>query len=103
VSLVAKSESLNNFVVFCKQHIRGSEKSEAQVFLDRFFRAFGHKGALEAGASYETRVAKGSKNNKIGFADLVWKPRVLIEMKKRGEDLKKHYRDLNENKELKKV
>jgi len=91
VSLVATSESLHNFVFFCNQHIRGSEKSEAQVFLDRFFKAFGHKGALEAGATYETRVAKGSKNNKIGFADLVWKPRVLIEMKKRGEDLKKHY------------
>ncbi|WP_048753892.1 DNA methyltransferase, partial [Crocosphaera watsonii] len=26
-----------------------------------------------------------------GFADLVWKPRVLIEMKKRGESLDKHY------------
>jgi SAM-dependent methyltransferase len=88
---VEKSESLHNFVVFCKQHIRGSEKSEAQVFLDRFFKAFGHKGALEAGATYETKVTKGSKNSKIGFADLVWKPRVLIEMKKRGEDLKKHY------------
>ena len=88
---VKKSESLHNFVAFCKQHIRGSEKSEAQVFLDRFFKAFGHKGALEAGATYETKVTKGSKNSKIGFADLVWKPRVLIEMKKRGEDLKKHY------------
>jgi SAM-dependent methyltransferase len=88
---VEKSENLHNFVVFCKQHIKGSEKSEAQVFLDRFFKAFGHKGALEAGATYETKVTKGSKNSKIGFADLVWKPRVLIEMKKRGEDLKKHY------------
>ena len=26
------------------------------------------------------------------FADLVWKPVVLIEMKKRGEDLTRHYR-----------
>ncbi|HUZ06803.1 MAG TPA: type IIL restriction-modification enzyme MmeI, partial [Candidatus Paceibacterota bacterium] len=26
------------------------------------------------------------------FADLVWKPVVLIEMKKRGTDLQKHYR-----------
>jgi hypothetical protein len=89
--LVATAESLHNFVYFCKQHIRGNEKSEAQVFLDRFFRAFGHKGALEAGATYEQRVVKGSKRDKTGFADLVWKPRVLIEMKKRGEDLSKHY------------
>ncbi len=91
MSLAANPESLHNFVTFCKQHIRGSEKAEAQVFLDRFFKAFGHRGALEAGATYETKVAQGSKNKKTGFADLVWKPRVLIEMKKRGEDLKKHY------------
>ena len=26
------------------------------------------------------------------FADLVWKPVVLVEMKKRGTDLRKHYR-----------
>jgi hypothetical protein len=26
------------------------------------------------------------------FADLVWKPIVLIEMKKRGENLQRHYR-----------
>src|ERR1039457_6729060 len=26
------------------------------------------------------------------FADLVWKPVVLIEMKRRGEDLTRHYR-----------
>ncbi|WP_339373755.1 DNA methyltransferase [Anabaena sp. 4-3] len=36
-------------------------------------------------------MKKGSKKGKTGFADLVWKPRVLIEMKKRGEDLSKHY------------
>ena len=35
---------------------------------------------------------KGSTKGKTGFADLVWKPRVLIEMKKQGEDLGKHYR-----------
>ncbi|BAT52297.1 DNA modification methyltransferase related protein [Nostoc sp. NIES-3756] len=87
----ATSESLNNFLVFCQQHIKGQEKKEAQTFLDRFFRAFGHEGALEAGASYEEAIRKGSKKGKTGFADLVWKPRVLIEMKKRGEDLSKHY------------
>ena len=84
-------ETLHNFVTFCQQHITGDEKGEAQTFLDRFFRAFGHEGALEAGATYEQRVKKGSKKGKTGFADLVWKPRVLIEMKKRGETLAKHY------------
>ncbi|WYL93167.1 MAG: DNA methyltransferase [Gloeotrichia echinulata IR180] len=87
----ATPESLDKFVNFCKQHITGQERKQAQTFLDRFFRAFGHEGALEAGASYEEAIKKGSKQGKTGFADLVWKPRVLIEMKKRGEDLSKHY------------
>jgi SAM-dependent methyltransferase len=87
----ATPESLNKFVNFCQQHITGQEKQEAQTFLDRFFRAFGHEGALEAGATYEQPIKKASKTGKTGFADLVWKPRVLIEMKKRGEDLSKHY------------
>ncbi|MEB3150519.1 MAG: DNA methyltransferase, partial [Sphaerospermopsis sp.] len=84
-------ESLSKFVQFCQQHITGQERKEAQTFLDRFFRAFGHEGALEAGATYEEAIKKSSKTGKTGFADLVWKPRVLIEMKKRGEDLNKHY------------
>ena len=84
-------EAIAKFVQFCQQHIKGDEKGEAQVFLDRFFRAFGHEGAIEAGATYEERVKKGSKTGRTGFADLVWKPRVLIEMKKRGENLNKHY------------
>lgn len=89
--MVATSDSLRKFVTFCQQHIKGEERKEAQTFLDRFFRAFGHEGALEAGASYEEAIKKSSKKGKTGFADLVWKPRVLIEMKKRGEDLSKHY------------
>jgi hypothetical protein len=89
--VAATPESLDKFVNFCQQHIKGQEKKEAQTFLDRFFRAFGHEGALEAGASYEEAIKQGSKKGKTGFADLVWKPRVLIEMKKRGEDLSKHY------------
>ncbi|MFM6107879.1 MAG: DNA methyltransferase [Sphaerospermopsis kisseleviana] len=84
-------ESLSKFVQFCQQHITGQERKEAQTFLDRFFRAFGHEGALEVGATYEEAIKKSSKTGKTGFADLVWKPRVLIEMKKRGEDLNKHY------------
>jgi len=87
----ATPERLQKFVTYSQQHIKGDEKGEAQVFLDRFFQAFGHEGALEAGAVYEERVKKGSKTGKTGFADLVWKPRVLIEMKKRGENLSKHY------------
>ncbi|MDX2256276.1 MAG: DNA methyltransferase [Pseudanabaenaceae cyanobacterium bins.39] len=91
------SDTLQDFVKF-HATLKGDEKSESQIFLDRFFQAFHHKGAIEAGAIYEQRVKKGSAKGKTGFADLVWKrPQsngkggVLIEMKKRGEDLNKHY------------
>ena len=90
--MVATPQSLHEFVNYRQQYITGRERSQAQVFLDRFFQAFGHQGALQAGAEYEVAIAKGSNKGKTGFADLVWKPRVLIEMKKQGEDLGKHYR-----------
>jgi SAM-dependent methyltransferase len=85
------AERLQSFVNYVSEYLKGDEKGEAPVFLDKFFRAFGHEGAIEAGATYEERIHKGSKKGKTGFADLVWKPRVLIEMKKRGADLTKHY------------
>ncbi len=75
-------QRLSEFVHWTRQHITGDEKGQAQIFLDRLFQAFGQQGVHEAGASFEFRV----KNTKGGtaFADLVWKPKVLIEMKKRG-------------------
>lgn len=66
------------------------EKGQAQVFCERLFQAFGHKGYLEAGAVLEDRVTKkGGKGKK--FIDLIWKPVVLIEMKSAGEKLNLHY------------
>ncbi|WP_194905748.1 class I SAM-dependent DNA methyltransferase [Quadrisphaera sp. INWT6] len=71
--------------------LSGDEKGESQVFLDRLFQAFGHEGYAEAGAKLEMRLKKND-NKGTSFADLVWKPRVLIEMKKAGADLSKHFR-----------
>ncbi len=101
--------ALSEFVRFA-QTLRGDEKSEAQTFLDHFFRAFGHKGAIEAGATFEFRVAKkpgspqleliqgnGAPTKTKGgkkFADLLWPDRVLIEMKGRGEKLERYYDQL---------
>jgi hypothetical protein len=51
-------ELLQDFVTF-HSTLKGDEKSESQIFLDRFFQAFHHKGAIEAGAIYEERVKKG--------------------------------------------
>jgi SAM-dependent methyltransferase len=99
-------KELSEFVRFA-QTLRGDEKSESQTFLDHFFRALGHKGVIEAGATFEFRVPKrpgslqfelingngASTRSKGGkkFADLLWPDRVLIEMKSRGENPEKHY------------
>ncbi|MFC5439117.1 DNA methyltransferase [Rhodanobacter ginsenosidimutans] len=88
--MTQKQEHLDQFVQWCAAHIRGDEKGEAQIFLDRLFRAFGQPGVKEVGAVFEERVKKEGKGT--SFADLVWKPVVLVEMKKRGEDLSRHYR-----------
>ncbi len=82
------SNDLTEFVKWTDQHIEGDEKGEAQVFVDRLFKAFGLGGVHEAGGKLEARIRR--KGKAISFADYMWKPVVLIEMKKRGEPLKKH-------------
>lgn len=86
--VLANVEALNEFVGYAST-LRGDEKAEAQTFLDRLFRAFGHAGWKEAGAELEARVR--AKGRSTRFIDLLWAPRVLIEMKRRGEDLDRHY------------
>jgi len=84
-------QSIKQFVEYTKKHIKGDEKGEAQIFLDHFFVALGyHEGLKGAGADCEFRI-KNVEKKSTSFADLVWKPRVLIEMKKRNEILSKHY------------
>ena len=85
-------QKLLDFIEYSKL-LEKDEKGEAQVFCDRLFQAFGHKGYKEAGAILETRV-KNKKSTK--FADLVWGDRVVIEMKKGGEKLEKHKTQLFE-------
>lgn len=83
--------ALTAFAQWRHQHLTGDEKGEAQTFLDRLFRAFGHGGIQEAGATLEARI-KSEDRRGTAFADLMWKPRVLIEMKREGADLRRHYR-----------
>lgn len=84
-----RDQRLNEFTEWVAKHIKGDEKGEAQIFLDRLFIAFGRRGVKEAGAELEMRI-KTSDEGGTAFADLVWKPIVLIEMKKRGVDLQRH-------------
>ena len=100
-----RRHALARFVAFTRT-LKGDEKSEAQIFLDHFFRALGHGGVQEAGATLEFRIAKkpgspqlelltddAAKAKRGGkkFADLLWPDRVLIEMKSRGVPLEKQY------------
>ena len=88
-----RASQLSAFVAWANAHITGDEKGQAQIFLDRLFQAFGHPGSLDVGGEAECRVRKaGEDGGGTSFADYVWKPVVLIEMKKRGTDLSKHYR-----------
>lgn len=77
------------FLDFVKT-LKGEEKSAAQTFLDRLFKALGHAGAQEAGATFEYRVAKKPGSSQLSlfsgddlahapklkgglkFADLLW-------------------------------
>jgi len=80
------AEKLTEFVHWCRQYLTGDEKGEAQIFLDHLFQALDWAGGLkEAGATLEMRVPKADQGG-TAFADLVWKPVVLVEMKKRGTD-----------------
>jgi len=83
--------ALEGFIRYRTDHLTGDEKGEAQLFLENLFKAFGHDGLRQAGATLEMRVARRD-NRGTAYADLVWKPRVLIEMKKGGRDLRHDYR-----------
>jgi hypothetical protein len=41
------AERLQTFVNYVAEYLKGDEKGEAPIFLDKFFRAFGHEGAIE--------------------------------------------------------
>ncbi|MDZ7918164.1 MAG: type IIL restriction-modification enzyme MmeI [Rhodococcus sp. (in: high G+C Gram-positive bacteria)] len=84
-------KNLQSFVQYRRQFLSGDEKGEAQVFCDRMFIALGHDGLREAGATLEMRLKKRDAKG-TAFADLMWKPRCLVEMKRSGTDLSRHYR-----------
>ena len=86
-----EKQRIQEFIAYVRT-LDGDEKGEAQVFCDRLFQAFGHKGYKEAGATLEFRVTNEKGGTK--YSDLVWKPTLVLEMKKRGEILHRHYSQL---------
>jgi SAM-dependent methyltransferase len=88
------ADSLAEFVTYVQTHLTGDEKGEAADYLDHLFRALGHAGIKEAGASRETRVAKKGGGKGKNYIDLLWPERVVFEMKSRGQKLERHYDQL---------
>ncbi len=90
---VSNTDKLAESTAWRQKNITGDEKGQAQIFLDRLFQAFGQSGCLDVGGTAEFRVRKSHEDGGgTAFADFVWKPVVLVEMKKRGENLQKPYR-----------
>ena len=88
-----RHDRLADFVAWTRAHVTGDEKGQAQIFLDRLFQAFGQRGSLDVGGAPEMRIRKAQEDGGCtAFANYVWKPVVLIEMKRRGVDLAKHFR-----------
>ncbi len=50
------TERLDDFVGYRQEHLRGDEKGEAAIFLENLFRALGHEGVRQAGATLEKRI-----------------------------------------------
>lgn len=65
-----------------------SEEAEAQSFLIDFFNVFGIN--RKRVSSFEHKVKK--LDEKDGYIDLLWKGTILIEMKSKGKDLDKAYK-----------
>jgi hypothetical protein len=70
------STSLADFVTYVQTHLTGDEKGESADFLDRLFRALGHDGIKEAGATRENRIAKKGGAKGRNYGDLLLPDRV---------------------------
>ncbi len=68
------------------------EEAEAKSFLTDFFNVFGIN--RRKFATFEHRVKK--LNETDGYIDLLWKANILVEMKSRGQDLEKAFRQAKE-------
>lgn len=79
-------KGIKKFLEFTRS-LEGYEKGEAQIFLNRLFHAFGYADCHDAGGKFEKRTKIGKT---IKFEDLLLPKKVLIEMKSRGKDLKRH-------------
>jgi hypothetical protein len=90
-----RKEDIEEFISYVKNNLTGDEKGQAQLFCDRLFRAYGHKGIFEAEGGLEVRV-KEADSKATKFIDCLWCPQnkdgVLIEMKRKDvKNLESHF------------
>ncbi len=85
---MSNSDKLAEFAACGQKNITGDEKGQDHIFFDRLFQAFGQSGCLDVGTTTEFRVRKSHEDGgRTAFVDYVWKPVVLVEMKKRRQNL----------------
>lgn len=90
-----RKDDIEEFISYVKNNLTGDEKGQAQLFCDRLFRAYGHKGIFEAEGGLEVRV-KEADSKATKFIDCLWCPQnkdgVLIEMKRKDvKNLESHF------------
>lgn len=81
-------EIRNKALYFSKRWANAkSEQAEAQLFLHELLEVFGVDSKRIA--TFEFKVPQGKNRN--GYIDMLWKGRILIEMKSRGKNMEKAY------------
>ncbi|MDR1165765.1 MAG: class I SAM-dependent DNA methyltransferase [Deltaproteobacteria bacterium] len=83
---------LANAIAFSKKwESARSEKAQSQSFINDFLKVFGVNEASPVGEfEYKVQLA----DNKTGYIDYLWKKKIAIEMKSKGENLDQAYNQL---------
>jgi hypothetical protein len=83
------SDIRNNALIFYKRWKDATrEEAEAQLFIHEFMEVFG-VDSKRIGI-FEFKVPHGKVRN--GYIDMLWKGRILIEMKSRGKSLERAFK-----------
>jgi tetratricopeptide (TPR) repeat protein len=91
--MTVRLDKIKEFVDYARS-LKGYEKGEGPEFCVRLFQAFGHRGCADVGAKLEYRLKLPGQHTK--YPDLVWRPRLLLEMKSSDEKLEKHHQQVFE-------
>ena len=87
--VISWNEIKDRAVTFSKEWENARrEEAESQEFLIEFFKVFGV--TKRKVATFEQKVKKLDEHE--GYIDLLWKKMILVEMKSRGKDLDKAYK-----------